>query len=729
MPDNRKRGGNPLFNPANALNYDFSYPLFSNNTDEEIIIPMDEDFDESAQGVQPDLQKDDGFIISTDMDKLPALEDVFAQLRAKYGRVQDEEADVEEDDTEENDNTVDENTDDTVGAEGEVQKQEVAAASTEKPSLTNGGAVDILLMAVSVITLGVSYLYEFAQFIGRVTVEFFAYYGNKIRNLVSFPLKRAGVAVTKWLRKLQRKIMLMPKTTLKDFMKFFAEAKFVRTNAKKLNGKRSFPVAKALARYVLYSFKRHNRFWRTVFNTAFPIIAVLVLVSSVEYRNNTTYALEVTYNGNVVGYVENEQVFNDAKNTALNLLSVGGTSSEKFGDAVYSIKRVTLNKLSDASVISDRLIANTDVDYVQACGIYIDGEFLCAVKNEADAVTVFDSILEPYEAKAAADDIVAFVEEIEYVQGLYADTENVIWDTAKLKQTVMSEKTAAVYYTVKSGDTISGIAAKYNLTTKELLKLNPKASENRIYIGDVFLVSQEVNFVRVKVMKTEQRTESIAYSTVRKDSSTLYKGTTKTVQRGSNGSRLVTELVTYIDGVQTYASLISSKTVKEPVDEIIYVGTKSAPSYSGSSSASSQIYQGSTSKYGFCWPAVGAYKISSRYGYRTLRGRRGFHSGVDIVRSGGNSGGLPVVAAQSGTVVSAGYSGGYGNCVVIDHGGGVKTRYAHMRSGSLSVRVGSRVSRGQQIGRIGTTGNSTGNHLHFEVIINGRTYNPLNYIG
>lgn len=84
------------------------------------------------------------------------------------------------------------------------------------------------------------------------------------------------------------------------------------------------------------------------------------------------------------------------------------------------------------------------------------------------------------------------------------------------------------------------------------------------------------------------------------------------------------------------------------------------------------------------------------------------------------------MAANPGKVIKAGYSGGYGNRIVVDHGGGITTTYAH--NSKLLVGVGTHVSRGQRIANIGSTGLSTGNHLHFEVRLNGNPVNPMNYI-
>jgi murein DD-endopeptidase MepM/ murein hydrolase activator NlpD len=124
------------------------------------------------------------------------------------------------------------------------------------------------------------------------------------------------------------------------------------------------------------------------------------------------------------------------------------------------------------------------------------------------------------------------------------------------------------------------------------------------------------------------------------------------------------------------------------------------------------------------WPVPSSYNVTSPFGWRMhpiLRYRR-FHAGIDI----GAPSGSAIVAAGSGTVIQAGYNGGYGNVTMIDHGNGVVTVYGHQSS--IGVSVGSRVSKGQRIGAVGSTGLSTGPHLHFEVRINGNPVNPMNYL-
>ena len=125
----------------------------------------------------------------------------------------------------------------------------------------------------------------------------------------------------------------------------------------------------------------------------------------------------------------------------------------------------------------------------------------------------------------------------------------------------------------------------------------------------------------------------------------------------------------------------------------------------------------------FYWPVPGHHRITSPFGYRMhpILKYRKFHTGVDI----GAPNGTPVVSAGSGTVIASRFMSGYGNCIMIDHGGKV-TVYGHLSSRAVSP--GQSVSAGETIGYVGSTGMSTGAHLHFEVRVNGAVQNPLNYL-
>ena len=153
--------------------------------------------------------------------------------------------------------------------------------------------------------------------------------------------------------------------------------------------------------------------------------------------------------------------------------------------------------------------------------------------------------------------------------------------------------------------------------------------------------------------------------------------------------------------------------------------SSSSSSSRGSSSSSSSSNYSSGGSGSLIWPCPTYTYISSEFGGRVspITGKwQGGHKGMDIASGKGN----PVIAAASGTVVKSYLSSSYGNYIVISHGGGLMTAYAHMTRRLVSV--GDTVAAGQQIGTVGSTGNSTGNHLHFEVYENGTAVNPRNYV-
>lgn len=133
------------------------------------------------------------------------------------------------------------------------------------------------------------------------------------------------------------------------------------------------------------------------------------------------------------------------------------------------------------------------------------------------------------------------------------------------------------------------------------------------------------------------------------------------------------------------------------------------------------------------WPVPGFYRISSPFGYRMhpILGTWKLHTGIDVGRNldpPKSIDGAAIVATEAGKVIYAAYSSGYGNTVMIDHGNGIVTLYAHQQSGGIKVGVGQSVTKGQRIGTVGSTGLSTGPHLHFEVRINGTCVDPMKYL-
>lgn len=567
-------------------------------------------------------------------------------------------------------------------------------------------------------------IYNQIYYLGIQTIRYGKRFFRWLFSLLLRPIKAIGTL-------LFTIIIVVDKFALKTFHEIVDEFRELAADAKKVSFKLSAEstggktgLFKRLGHYISVAYRKYKKAFIYVFNIVLPILSLLFLFNVIGAWSDVTFALEINYNDQVIGYVRSEADYKEARELAYDRLDLSASSSspsntteetELIGDADYKIKPVKLSQINDAAEVCDKLIENSESKITNACGIYVDDTFICAVKNETDALSVLDNILAEHETDEE-DAVVSFVEDIEYVQGLYPDNEGTVKDASYLSEKLNSKKSEAVYYTVQSGDTVSGIADKFDMKSSEIFNLNPSLKES-IYIGQKILISSEVNFIQVQVTKTETRKVEIAYDTIKVNTSSLYKGDTRTVTKGVNGIEEVTELVTYIDGVRVSSKEVSRTTIREAVDEKIQVGTKTH-SYSSSGGGS---YTGGR----LGWPTIGAYSVSSRYGYRNFGD--GWHGGIDIVRPGGSSG-CTVVAAESGTVTFAGWYGSGGYTVIINHGGGLSTMYCHMQPG-LKVRTGQRVSRGQAIGKIGATGYVTGAHLHFEVKVNGNNVNPAPYLG
>lgn len=255
-------------------------------------------------------------------------------------------------------------------------------------------------------------------------------------------------------------------------------------------------------------------------------------------------------------------------------------------------------------------------------------------------------------------------------------------------------------YKVVPGDVLGTIANKHNLSAAELMKINPGITDSTVLqIGQEINVTVLKPLINVEVHYEKKATEVMKFTNKVVEVDGMYKGDTKVRQEGSDGKREATYMIRKENGVVVGQSITAEKILVEPKEQIVLKGTKVIPS------------RGSGV---FAWPAEGGY-ISSKKGQRW--GRQ--HEGIDIARPNG----FTIKATDNGVVVAAGRAGTYGNRVVVDHKNGYKTTYAHLSS--ISVKVGDVVPQGSKLGIMGSTGRSTGTHLHFEVEKNGRNVDPL----
>ena len=541
-----------------------------------------------------------------------------------------------------------------------------------------------------------------------------------VLHFISIPVVRIRRAIRSATADTKRRLNVGAKNTAREAVNFHREMRSARKSIFSALG-HPLSIPSIIGHYFRESFNSHKQLLKTVLNVAMPIVSLVILIAVFNYWNSVTFALNVIYNDESVGYITDESVFIKARELVSDKLASNELKSSSMSasslNAGYELALVSLDELSDARTISDRMIANSVDNLTNACGIFINGSFLCAVKNEADAKTVFYNILEPYEEDAAENGyVVGFYEDIDYVQGLYRDDPEVMWDAMKLETTVLGKAGATAAYIVPEEQTVDDIASTCGVSIKEILDLNPGVTLADVFSeGDVVTVPTDNRLVNIKKTVKSSRIAAIPFETITTRDSTKYSGYRLVRQEGVNGSQRIITTKTYVNDalVDTY---VTNEVVVPAVEERVVIGTMTT--YGG-------IYIGLASDSGFLWPAPSCHYISSPYGWRST----GWHSGVDLCTGNGTAAGTPVIAARSGTVEIVQHSNsGYGNMVVINHGGGYKTRYAHMLNGSITVRNGDYVEGGKAIGKVGSTGNSTGPHLHFEVIYNGETQNPVNYI-
>ena len=214
----------------------------------------------------------------------------------------------------------------------------------------------------------------------------------------------------------------------------------------------------------------------------------------------------------------------------------------------------------------------------------------------------------------------------------------------------------------------------------------------------------------VKTTATVITDSEIPYKTETQNSKSHIKGYVATKVKGENGVRRLTETVEFVDGVEISRAQVGDEVIKEPINKVVVKGT-------ASTQVSAELQQ-LIEKSNFVFPLPkGTYRVSAWYG----DGRN--HKGLDLASPKGTQ----IMAVKSGKVTYAGWKGGYGNFVEIDHGDGLVTRYAH--ASALCCKTGDTVKAGDVIALVGTTGDSTGNHLHIEVRYKGVAQNPAPYLG
>lgn len=429
--------------------------------------------------------------------------------------------------------------------------------------------------------------------------------------------------------------------------------------------------------------------------------------------------VEDTYIGPVSDKESLDQVIETKKLQAEEQYKELATNGE--ANVTLVAEQVFTYKANDSSTLS-KLNEQLEVQ-VNAYAIQVNGKPVAYVKNSNDyeeTLRLFklqfiteEQLTQLEQAKQTTEQLPTLKEnEIRLVElsvkeelSSIADKVNIekILTPQEAVQLLKSGSLVKEMYSVKAGDVLGKIANNHGLKTKELLELNPNLTpESVLQIDQQINVTVTKPLLNVETVYEQVNAEVIPFEKVVEEDSNKFKGDDIVKQEGANGQKEVTYLVKEVNGQRVEKNITNEKVLVEPKSNIVVKGTKVI-----SSRGTGQ----------FVWPTSGGY-VSSQMGERW----GSYHRGIDIARPSNYN----IKASDNGVVVAAGWDGTYGQKVVINHKNGYKTLYAHLSE--INVSVGQVVPQGTVIGIMGTTGRSTGVHLHFEVEKNGSLVNPLSVL-
>ncbi|MCL2099743.1 MAG: peptidoglycan DD-metalloendopeptidase family protein, partial [Oscillospiraceae bacterium] len=436
--------------------------------------------------------------------------------------------------------------------------------------------------------------------------------------------------------------------------------------------------------------------------------------------------LELWINGEQVGLVASRDIVSSASSRSeLNISAILGGTYEFSGSINYKIALV-----KEPEYITEREIYSVLYGYSQnyimsAYGLYIDGALVGITIDDSYINEALDYVLEEI-SDLDSDETVEFANDIQIIRKDYAkkdvlsgeDFINIVtYSAVSAAEESVAEEVVPLsvfsdlqedeenYQTLEAIEDIAAAAAAVSLSDEAISTLPRGGINSLAEANDNSLLARlsrsSANASGIQFMR--KRIESyfieMPFETRRVNSDQHFAGTEVVQTAGANGTNKITAEISSIGDEEISREILDNEIITLPTARVIIVGTKPRPTTN----------------------PTGSFLRPLRGGNETTQFSAG-HRALDISAPHGTI----VSAADGGTVIYAGFSGSYGNHIKIRHANGYVTLYAHMSS--LSVHQGASVFKGQEIGRVGSTGRSTGPHLHFEVIKNGVQVNPKNYI-
>ena len=390
---------------------------------------------------------------------------------------------------------------------------------------------------------------------------------------------------------------------------FFRGMGSLLVHAHRVRKEKGFGAAvKDSVHYLVGGVRRNVRTLPRMAMYILPVLALAGMVTVVQNTIRQPYALEVQVNGQTVGYVANEDVFNSAKEAVQERINYAGTdeNTKWTVEPTYTIS--VAHRVLDENEMANAILKSSSDQISEGTALYLDGELTAVCSDGTALQSYLSSLLEPYENPEDPNVTVGFNKEVTLENGIYFNEsfqqEN---DVESMLSGVQQQEKI---YTVQTGDTLWSIAQKNDLTFRELCELNTNfkgaalTETSNIQAGDELIVTKQEATLEVRITKIETWQEEIPYASETTKSNEYNVGTKKTTQAGENGIRSVTAQRVYdTNGTQLSQQILSTEVIKEPVTEKIVVGTKKQ--------AKTSYITGSGQ---FIWPVPGYRNCSRWYG-------------------------------------------------------------------------------------------------------------------
>lgn len=426
----------------------------------------------------------------------------------------------------------------------------------------------------------------------------------------------------------------------------------------------------------------------------------LILLTTFSYINSM--AFEVKSNGKTIAIVDKKEDFTMAMENVKDILSKTYNKDIVMDDQIsFDRVKVHKDKINTIEQIQDAILKNINME-VMATGIYVEDKCIVALSSKEEAQNVLEEVKNIYAPK---DENIK-IEKHDYVEHIKIDKVQIKGSQVKTSKEavdlILRGTDEEKIHKIQKGESFWTIAQKYDISVDDLVLSNRDVRPEALQIG------QEISLVVPKPLLTVETVtdvvtkKKIPYDVAFENTSALYKGDKKVKRRGKEGIKEVFAKVITQNGIQVAMNVVSENILSNPTQQIVLTGTKNPPPKKGTGT--------------FMNPTRG--RLSSRFGWRW--GRK--HTGIDIAAPIGTD----VKASDGGVIIFSGWKSGYGYLVIIDHGANMKTYYGH--NSKLLVKKGQKVYKGQRIALVGSTGRSTGPHVHFEVRKNNVPLNPLGYV-